>query len=272
MRRQDAGNTAPSAGGGSTPAANPTAATATAAAPADAAPAKAGGWGTFKGQVVFGSSPPEVPVLEEKGKAEKDPQYCAKDAPIKSERLIVDGATKGVKNVLVYFPKPSAVNEEARSAKAGTDIVFDQVKCVFEPHVLGMMVGSKITLKSSDDVNHNINASLQKNSPINPVLAAGQSAPFAPTDSERSPVPVTCNIHPWMQAWWMVLDNPYFAATDAKGNFEIKNVPAGKQKVVVWQEATGFVSPSAGEEVAIKADDTTSKSWTIDPAKVKPAR
>ena len=35
----------------------------------------------------------------------------------------------------------------------------------------------------------------------------------------------------------MVLDNPYFAVTDAKGNFEIKNVPAGTQKVVVWQEA-----------------------------------
>ena len=35
----------------------------------------------------------------------------------------------------------------------------------------------------------------------------------------------------------MVLDNPYFAVTDDKGNFEIKNVPAGTQKVVVWQEA-----------------------------------
>ena len=35
----------------------------------------------------------------------------------------------------------------------------------------------------------------------------------------------------------MVLDHPYFAVTDAKGYFEIKNAPAGTQKVVVWQEA-----------------------------------
>ena len=35
----------------------------------------------------------------------------------------------------------------------------------------------------------------------------------------------------------MVLDIPYFAVTDDKGNFEIKNAPAGTQKVVVWQEA-----------------------------------
>ena len=33
-----------------------------------------------------------------------------------------------------------------------------------------------------------------------------------------------------MTAWWMVLDHPYFAVTDAKGNYEIKNAPAGTQK------------------------------------------
>jgi hypothetical protein len=75
-----------------------------------------------------------------------------------------------------------------------------------------------------------------------------------------------------MLAYWLVLDNPYFAVTDANGNFEIKNVPAGTQKVVVWQEATLFVTPPTGEDVAIKANDTTAKSFTIDPSKVKPAR
>lgn len=267
----------PAAGENITTASN---AATTPAAPADskaapaasAAPVKAEGWGTLKGQIVFGGAPPEVPVLEEKGKAEKDPQYCAKDAPIKSERLVVDGATKGVKNVLVYIPKPTAVNDEAKSAKASTDIVFDQTKCVFEPHVLGMMVGSKVTLKSSDEVNHNVNAKLQKNSPFNSILAAGQTAPFVPSDAERGPIPVTCDIHPWMQAWWMVLDNPYFATTDEKGNFEIKNVPAGTQKVVVWQEATKFVTPASGEDLTVKAGDTTTKTWTIDPGMVKPAK
>ena len=72
----------------------------------------------------------------------------------------------------------------------------------------------------------------------------------------------------------MVLDNPYFAVTDDKGNFEIKNVPAGTQKVVVWQEAVkggGFVTAPSGEEVTIKANDTTVKDFTIDPRKLLPA-
>ena len=76
-----------------------------------------------------------------------------------------------------------------------------------------------------------------------------------------------------MTAWWMVLDSPYFAVTDEKGDFEIKNVPAGTQKVVVWQEAVakgGFVTPSSGEDINIKANDTTAKDFTIDPTKLLP--
>ena len=71
----------------------------------------------------------------------------------------------------------------------------------------------------------------------------------------------------------MVLDSPYFAVTDEKGDFEIKNVPAGTQKVVVWQEAVakgGFVTPSSGDDITIKANDTTSKDFTIDPTKLLP--
>src|SRR5262249_23119301 len=155
------------------------------------------------------------------------------------------------KNVLVYLPRPTAVNEEAKSAASSTHVEFDQNKCIFAPHVLGVMAGSKIEIKSSDPVNHNVNAKLQKNPPFNSILASGQSIPFTPASAERSPALVTCDIHPWMQAWWLVLDNPYFAVTDEKGNFEIKNVPAGTQKVVVWQEATQFVTPPSGEDVTI---------------------
>lgn len=267
-----AGAPASAGGGAPTAPAAPTATASSAAAPSSPAAAKAEGWGTLKGQVVFGSNPPEVPDLVEKGKAPKDPEVCAKDKPIKSERLLVDGATKGVRNVLVYIPRPSAVNDDAKSAASKAEVTFDQARCVFEPHVVAVMTGAKVTLKSSDPVNHNVNAKLQKNAPFNSILAAGQSTTFTPTSSERSPVPVTCDIHPWMQAWWMVLDNPYFAVTDEKGNFEIKNVPAGPQKVVVWQEATSFVTAPSGDDVTVAANQATTKNVTIDPGKVKPAR
>ncbi|MDR3635334.1 MAG: hypothetical protein P4L84_16135 [Isosphaeraceae bacterium] len=273
----------PTAGGGTsapapsatTTAAAPAATTSATPAPA-AAPTKSEGWGILKGKVVFGGSPPAAEDLVEKGKAPKDETVCAKDAPIKSERLVVDGASKGVRNVLVYIPKPTAVNEAAKAAAATAKVEFDQEKCVFEPHVLGVMNGATIALKSSDSVNHNVNAKLKANSPFNSVLSPGQGLPFVPSAGERTPAEVTCDIHPWMKAYWLVLDSPYFAVTNEKGEFEIKNAPAGTQKVVVWQEAVGkggFVTAASGDEITIKAgDEPTTKDFTIDAGKILPGK
>jgi hypothetical protein len=97
--------------------------------------------------------------------------------------------------------------------------------------------------------------------------------PRSISEPERQPGELTCDIHPWMKAYWMVLDNPYFAVTDDKGNFEIKNVPSGAQKVVVWQEAVapnGFLTAASGDAVDIKASDTTTKDFTIDAGKLRP--
>jgi len=235
-----------------------------------AAPVPAEGWGTLKGQVVFGGDPPAVSVLVEKGKAAKNPEWCAKDNPIPNERLVVDPATKGVKNVLVYLSRPTAVNEDAKKAAAGATVFFDQKNCTYEPHVLGLMTGVPVDLKSSDPLSHNIDVKL-KNSTFNQLIGGGQTIKFTPSAAERSPGPVICDVHPWMSAWWMVVDHPYIAVTDAKGNFEIKNVPAGTQKVVVWQEAVRFVTAPSGQDVTIKANDTTAQGFTIDPTKVMPA-
>lgn len=250
-----------------TPAATGTSAPTTAAS---AAPVKAEGWGTLKGQVVFGGDPPVQPVLVEQGKAAKNPDVCAKDRPIMNERLVVDSATKGVKNVLVYLPRPTAKNEDAMKAALSATVEFDQKGCVFEPHVLGFTAGANVELKSSDPLNHNVDSKL-RNSAFNTNIAGGMTFKPPVSGPERTPGKVVCDIHPWMEAWWMVVDHPYITVTDAKGNFEIKNAPAGTQKVVVWQEAVGFVTAPSGQDVTIKPNDTTEQGFTIDPAKVKPA-
>ena len=253
----------------------PTAATTTsapaAATPSAAAPVKAEGFGTLKGQVVFAGDAPAAKILFEKGKAAKDPEVCAKDAPLYSERLVVDGGTKGVKNVLVYLNKPTSVSDDAKKAYSAKPIMFDQIKCVFEPHVLGMIAGMPITLKSSDPVNHNVNAKLKVRG-FNQLLAPQSKTEFKPDGAERTPGEVTCDIHPWMKAWWMVFDHPYFAVTDAKGYFEIKNAPAGTQKVVVWQEAVdknGFLSAPSGDEVVIKANDAVVHDFKLEPSRLR---
>ena len=258
----------PAGGAATTPATS--ASTSPAAAPAaSSAPAgKAGGYGTLKGQVLLAGNPPAANVLFAQGKASKDPDVCAKEGAIPNERLVVDASSKGVKNVLVYIPKPvGPISDEAKSAASQVEVIFDQKNCIFEPHVLGVMRGAQVVIKNSDPVSHNVNSAL-RNNPFNPILAASQSSKQIMEGAERSPGQVTCSIHPWMVSWWMVFDSPYFAVTDAQGNFEIKNVPAGSQKVVVWQEAAKFITATSGQDVIIKADVSTTVPFKIDAGKV----
>ena len=51
-------------------------------------------------------------VLEAKGKAQKDPNICAKDQPILSHDLEVDPKTKGVAYGFAYLSRPKANNPE----------------------------------------------------------------------------------------------------------------------------------------------------------------
>ncbi len=260
---------APAATTTAAPAATTPAPAASSSAPAAAAPA--GGWGTLKGKVVFGGAAEPPRDLVKKGDAGvKDPAVCAVET-IKSERLVVDGATKGVKNAIVYLalPKGAAVNEEAKSAKASTPVVFDQKNCVFVPHVIAVMKDSTIQLKSSDAVGHNINSKVRDNQ-FNTAVPANGTGTYKVEAASRVPGSVVCDIHSWMKAFWLVLDHPYFAVTDDKGNFEIKNAPAGTHKVVVWQEAANFVTPASGQEITIKASADNTQDFTIDPAKLVP--
>ena len=51
-------------------------------------------------------------------------------------------------------------------------------------------------------------------------------------------VPLLCNVHAEMSGYIIVSPTPYFAQTDAAGNFKIDNVPDGKYTVVAWHEGS----------------------------------
>jgi hypothetical protein len=47
---------------------------------------------------------------------------------------------------------------------------------------------------------------------------------------------VFCSIHTRMSCIILVLENPYFAATNDKGAYSITNVPAGTCQLTAWHE------------------------------------
>ncbi len=228
------------------------------------APVAAGaeGWGTIKGQVVLDGEVPETKLLVKKGDQNaKDPAVCAvQDLP--SEEFVVNKESKGIKWVLVYIGGTPKVHPDLAKAEGTAEL--GQKFCAFKPRLLAMRLGQKLLVTSEDSIAHNTKMDSLRNPPDNPTVppapenGKSELAPKELMSAELRPFPVQCGIHPWMRANIAVIDHPYFAVTDENGNFEIKQVPAGAQNLVMWQEAIGWgEGKGKGKEITVKADDTT---------------
>ena len=145
--------------------------------------------------------------------------------------------TLGVKNVFVWLA-PDQIGEKLRihpSLKAikNNEVEIDQPCCMFVPHVLGMREGQTLVAKNPSTVAHNFHWTGHplKNPGDNKMIAAGQDLKIANLVPDKYPVKISCDIHPWMNGWVRVFDHPYFAVTDADGNFEFKLAPEGKARI-----------------------------------------
>lgn len=232
-----------------------------------------GQFGSIKGQFVYGGDPPSPKVLIEKGKADKDPGVCAASGSLVSQSLAVDPKTRGVRHAFVYLVRPKGTNPAlvkellAKNAK----VVVDQKNCEFIPYAVALHQDQTIEFKSSDPVNHNVHLQPFTNAPFNLILAAGGSVEKKLV-AERRVIPLSCDIHPWMKGWIMVFDHPFFAVTAEDGSFELKGVPAGEHKLVIWQESVGYATPGLAQGMSVVVKDgapTDLGEVKLDPAKVK---
>jgi hypothetical protein len=165
----------------------------------------------------------------------KDAEVCGKH-PILDQSLLVDSATRGIANVIVYARKAPRTHEKY-DASADDEVVFDQKDCIFLSHVLPIRLEQTLIIKNSDPISHNTNISPRGDVAINPLLAADSEMTHQFERQQSYPVAVSCNIHPWMRAYLLPRDNPYVAVTAPDGSFEMLDLPAGEEiELQIWHE------------------------------------
>jgi plastocyanin len=111
--------------------------------------------------------------------------------------------------------------------------VLDQRNMTFVPHVLAVEVGTVVEFPNHDRVFHNvfsIHDGKKFDLGLYPV-GASRKVKFDRAGLSR----IYCNIHPNMGAYVMSVDSPYFAVSDKKGNFTLKDAPAGSYVYHVWR-------------------------------------
>lgn len=117
-------------------------------------------------------------------------------------------------------------------------VVVDQRKMAFIPHVVAVQQGTTVEFLNSDPVGHNVYwPSISGNKKLSHNLGTwpkGEKKPFQFNDLGTASL--LCNVHPEMSGYVVVVPTPYFAVTDKDGNFEIKNIPAGKYMLKTWSE------------------------------------
>ncbi len=223
-----------------------------------AGPALAADWGTIKGQVIWGGD--KVPKREPV-KVDKDKEECLKNGPVLEDKIVVDKDSKGVRWVLVWLadakqPKnvraPIPIHPTLMNIK-DKDVVLDQPHCMYIPHVMGLRTGQVLVCKNTSKIVHNVKIDGGTSNPnLNQILPPGgkfEVPGWNPT--VVGAVQISCSIHGWMKSWVRVFNHPYFAVTNEKGEFEIKNAPAGEYRLVIWHPE-GWVLPGLREGMPIK--------------------
>jgi hypothetical protein len=234
---------------------------------AQANPVAAEDWGkALKGQVIWdGGEVPKPMPINVQGNMDGPKCLAAAKGKLVYETWVVNPKNKGVRWTFVWLAPEEAgaklpIHPDLQKVPDKPE-VMDQPCCMFEPHALGLRQGQELLVKNSANFAHNTryNGHPAKNPGRSVLIPAGQELAIKELVADRFPVSVKCDLHPWMSAWVRVFDHPYFAVTDADGKFEIKNVPAGRYRLMVWHE-TGFLGGAEGRKgmpITIEKDQVT---------------
>lgn len=139
------------------------------------------------------------------------------------------GKIKFKANTVVYIEQV-----DAKFTPPKKNPVINQLGLKFIPHILPVITGTTVNFLNSDDVLHNVFSPDACAGKFNLGTWAKNKTKSHKYEKLGCESVLLCNVHPEMEAYIIVLQNPYFAVTDKNGNFSIKNVPPGKYNLKVW--------------------------------------
>lgn len=141
--------------------------------------------------------------------------------------VVKDRKGRPVEGALVYV-----VHVPGRHKPPRKPVVMDQVDRLFVPHVLPVVAGAKVSFPNKDQIHHHV-YSFSKPKKLDLPLYKDKT-PEPPTFETPGVVKLGCNIHDWMLGYIVVLQNPFFALTDARGKARLSGMKAGEHRIAVW--------------------------------------
>jgi plastocyanin len=209
--------------------------------------------GQVRGAARFEGAPPAMPVPAERAGA----PFC-KGKPVPLEEIVVQEGM--LRDVLVQL---KGVALRGAAAPPRERAVVRQVDCMYRPRVTGVVAGEELQIDNGDPTLHNVHSYQDRATLWNLAQAKG-GAPIVRAMDTLGVAQLRCDVHPWMKAFVVVTDHPFFAVTGDDGRFSIDHVPAGRYAIEAWhprlgQKRASVVVSEAGAEATFvyrPEDDT----------------
>jgi hypothetical protein len=216
--------------------------------------------GELRGVVRFTGAVPELPPL----RVNKNRDVCGES---KASEALVVSRDRGVRSTVIMLEGVS------RGKKSEGELLIDNAKCLFAPHVSAVMAGGRARVKNSDPILHNTHGFLPaipsgpgKLTVFNLALPnAGQVIDISKRLTKPGVIRLLCDAHTHMFGWVYVHDSPYVAITDESGRYRIDGIPPGKYKVSLWHE--GFTPRGTDKDGRPQYEEprTATRDITIAP-------
>ncbi len=245
-----------------------------------AAPLTSFAGGTISGKVTYAGKSEQKEFLFSKF---PNPNFCTK-IPNKSQadgdkrllKSIEVGKDGGLKNAVVAVA--DVEDKGFMDGYAGTEVVA--AFCDFQPFS-GIVVNNRPFKVENTDADPNDPKSVEGvlHNPHSFVVKGVSSATgfniglAKKGDKLEKPVVfrggadkvgyyrLQCDQHEFMQSFFLPVTNPHYAVVKEDGSFEIKDVPAGKHKVVVWHP---FINKGQRTEFEVDVKDGAAASLKAD--------
>lgn len=139
------------------------------------------------------------------------------------------------------------------------NISLQSRQCLFQPRIQVAQIGAFLTLNSGDEIAHNPHGWWNDTKTVFNITLLNPNLKFKRKLKWEGAYRVECDTHTWMKAYILVFKHPFYTLTDAKGNFVLKNIPAGTYTLRVWHEVLGEHTST----VIVESNKNTQSDFTL---------
>lgn len=190
--------------------------------------------GSVRGRVIWEGAVPDPTMLP----VELHAAECGSEREAPVLRL---GPRRGVADVVLWV-------EGVRAGRAlpQTPAVIRAVDCAFSPHVAAIAVGTDLEVRSDAPILHNVHAHLARETWFSLGLPSAGASHVVRAAEPGIARLVDDAGHTWMHGWVHVFEHPYFAVSDANGEFRIEGLPPGRYTLRAWHEGVNVIGSDSG--------------------------